>query len=407
VKEKCTYAGPFLLWMGLLMFLGRMGSRRSLNYELDTPEALANLNALAGVAAERVADEDTLAHYLGHVVLEDLGRPRRKMVYRLIRSKGLEDARLFGHYLIVLDGTGHLTFRERHCPQCLEWKSNGQTYYIHYVLEAKLVTPGGLALSVGTEFVENAGGGEEKQDCERKAFQRLAPRLKQHFLRLPICLLLDALHAHGGVLDLCEDYGWKYLIGFKEGSLPAVWEEYESLRKQTPENRRACRPEPRCTQEFAWVNGLEFTDDRKRRHRFDAFQCEEDDHGEKRFFAWITNFAVRAETVAALGNRGGRLRWKIENEGFNIQKNGGFNLEHAYTQDSHAAKAFYLILQIAHLIAQLLERGRVLGENVQKIYGSFKKFAQRLLESLRYVLLPPEALDPQTCSHFQLRLNTS
>ena len=29
-----------------------------------------------------------------------------------------------------------------------------------------------------------------------------------------------------------------------------------------------------------------------------------------------------------ISNHGGRLRWKIENEGFNVQKNGGFGLEH-------------------------------------------------------------------------------
>ena len=27
---------------------------------------------------------------------------------------------------------------------------------------------------------------------------------------------------------------------------------------------------------------------------------------------------------------GGRLRWKTENAGFNVQKNGGYNMEHAY-----------------------------------------------------------------------------
>ncbi len=40
---------------------------------------------------------------------------------------------------------------------------------------------------------------------------------------------------------------------------------------------------------------------------------------------WITNFTIRMNNVDTLANQGGRLRWKIENEGFNVQKNGGYN----------------------------------------------------------------------------------
>jgi len=53
-------------------------------------------------------------------------------------------------------------------------------------------------------------------------------------------------------------------------------------------------------------------------------------------------------------SQGGRLRWKIENEGFNIQKNHGYKLKHKYSRSSYlAAKNYYQCLQIAHLINQL------------------------------------------------------
>ena len=53
----------------------------------------------------------------------------------------------------------------------------------------------------------------------------------------------------------------------------------------------------------------------------------------------------------------GRKRWKIENEGFNIQKNGTFDIGHLYSKDSTAIKVHYLMIQIAHIIRQLLEKG--------------------------------------------------
>jgi hypothetical protein len=390
--------------MGLMLFVLKVGSRRQLRFELDSPEALANHNRLAACAQETMAHSDTLDHFLGHVPPDQYPKLRRQMIYRLIRMKVLDSARLFGHFLVVLDGTGQLFFRQRHCPHCLEQTVNGQTHYYHQVLEAKIVTPDGLALSVGSEFIENTDPKATKQDCELQAFSRLAVRLKRDFPQLPLCLCLDGLYAKGTVLQTCHDHHWKYLITFQSGSLPAVWNEYLCLRDLCPQNHRTCVPSVGIRQELRWVEDLAFTDDQKRRHRFGAFQCHEEGGRQQRLFAWITNFHLRAENVAILANRGGRCRWKIENEGFNIQKNGGFNLEHAYSTGSWQIANFYVLLQIAHLILQLVERGSLLNGNCKRLFGSIRNLARRLAESLRNHPISAEALEPAA---IQIRLNSS
>jgi hypothetical protein len=167
--DRITYASRFLTWLGLMTFLLKLGSRRQLNFELDSPMALKNLNRLSGCAQQKIAHHDTLNHFLGHVHPAEFAGLRRKMVFRLLRMKVLDAGRLMGHFLIVLDGTGQLQFREPHCPHCLEETVNGTTYYYHNVLEAKLVTPEGLALSVGSEFIENADQHASKQDCGLRA----------------------------------------------------------------------------------------------------------------------------------------------------------------------------------------------------------------------------------------------
>ena len=46
-------------------------------------------------------------------------------------------------------------------------------------------------------------------------------------------------------------------------------------------------------------------------------------------FAWLTNWAVNPDSVIAIADQVGRLRVKIENEGFNVQKKGrGFRVDH-------------------------------------------------------------------------------
>ena len=406
VQEKVIYPRAFLVWMGLMAFLMKLGSRRQIGFELDSPEALENLNRLSGCRQETLAHHDTLNHFLGHVDPEALAALRRRMVHRLLRMKVLEGARLLGKpYLVALDATGQLFFHQRHCSQCLEKTIDGRTYYYHNILEAKLIGPGGIVLSVGSEFIENTDPHASKQDCELAAFRRLAPRLKKDFPQLPLCLLLDALYANGTGMGLCEDNGWHYIITFKEGSLPALWQEYQTLQDLCPDNRQATTQPDGTQQSFAWVDDLEHVDDEGRAHRTGAFQCREQaPDGTTGFFAWLTDLPIRPDTVAALGNQGGRKRWKIENEGFNTQKNGGFNLEHAYSLGDDQIKNFYLLLQIAHMILQLLERGSLLPADCKKLFGSIRNLAKRLAESLRNRLIPPEALDPLAASLIQIRL---
>jgi hypothetical protein len=219
--NRIIYSRRFLTWMGLMGFLLKLGSRRRLRYELDSPQALANLNRLAQVQQQAVAHCATPNHFLGHVPPASLARLRRQMIRRLIRMKVLDHARLLGRFLVVLDGTGQLHFRQRHCPHCLQRTQGQQTLYYHHILEAKLVSPEGLAFSLGSVFIENADPQASKQDCELKAFARLDKRLKKDFPQLPLCLGFDALYANGTVLHLCQQNHWKYIITFKEGSLPA------------------------------------------------------------------------------------------------------------------------------------------------------------------------------------------
>jgi len=204
--NRITYPARCLVWTTLLGFLLRLESRRQIRFELDSPRALENLNRLAGCRQDRVPHGDTLNYFLGRLTPGELAGLRLDMVRRLIRMKALDGARLFGHFLVAIDGTGQRVFHQRHCPRCLEQTVGGQTHYYHPVLEAKLVTLDGLAISIGTEFIENADPKATKEDCEKKAFARLAPRLHRDFPQLRICLLLDALYANGPVFDLCSRY---------------------------------------------------------------------------------------------------------------------------------------------------------------------------------------------------------
>ena len=207
-----TYPLPAVLATGVLLFLLRLGARRQVTLLLrQNGPAAAKFQALFGVAT--VPHGDTLDATYQRLNVPEVQAVVTTTVETLIRKKVLYRYRLCGRYFLVsIDGTGMLTFAERHCPHCLTMTHHGHTTYYHPLLEAKLVTHTGLVFSLMTEFIENPSQYPSKQDCELKACYRLADRLKQRFPRLPICLLLDGLFAGGPTFAICQKYRWQYLI---------------------------------------------------------------------------------------------------------------------------------------------------------------------------------------------------
>ena len=425
VQDACTYSRRFLAWWGFLLYLLQLGSRRQLDFELrdDGPQVLANLNRLAQTAQTTLPVHDTLDYFLGHVKLAGWERLRTHLVQRLVRMKALDAARLLGQFVLLLDATGLICFPRRHCPYCLVQKHGKQTLYLHHVLEAKLLGPGGVVVSLGSEFIENADAGdtqgksaeEIKQDCELKAMHRLLPRIKKTYPQLGFVLAGDSLYACGPVFALAKELGWSFVVTFKEGRTPALWQEFRALLPQCPEHslRRVWADRP--AQEFRWVKHVSYEDSEGRTWKLNALECTETAaDGPQQYFAWLTALPVGPKTVEVIAQRGGRDRWKVENEGFNRQKNSGLNLEHVYRIDPEKWKSYYVLLQIAFILVQLLERGSLLrrlaselGRPVWKLFGSLKNLARRLQDSVRFEYWSEAWFDPEQTGPMRIGLDSS
>jgi hypothetical protein len=416
------YHKRFLVWWGISLYLFQLGSRRQLDFDLDSrgTQVLNNINRLAGTQQDTRPVHDTLDHFLEHTGAAPYVELRARMLRRLIRMRCLDSARLQGRFVVALDATGHLAFRQPHCQHCLIYRHATYTSYLHQVLEAKLLGPAGLTLSMASEFIENSdsnaglAGEAHKQDCELKALSRLLPQLRRDFPQLRLCLSGDSLYACGRMLQLAKDHCCNYVLTFKPGHMPAVWEDFQSLLKLCPENTlERSTPEGIC-RVYRWVHGLSYRDDQGRTWRFNAIECTETVNGETTTFAWITDLEVNCRKVEDVATKGGRQRWHIENQGFNRQKNSGLNLEHAFSTDPERLKAYYYLLQIAHIMLQILEVGSLLravaaefGRTPAQLFGSLKNLARRLLEAFRYIPLSDRAFDSLHAGRIQIRFDTS
>jgi len=360
-RTRKDYRCDELLSAALAMFIFKAQSRNAVNIDRrHSGEFKSNFQKLFHASLPHL---DAVQDFLEVLPLAELEGLKAGMVSRLIANKLFYKHKIFEHYMVAVDATGVISCDEDRYGCGLKKESkNGKITYLYPVLEAKLVTENGFCISLATEWIINdTNKAYNKQDCEQTAFKRLAKKLKRAFPRLPVCILADALYASSPVMAICQDNGWKYIITLQDGSLPAL---QDSLKDDPPTCRNSFVHHPESTvknniitQRFYWVEDL-----LHKEHTLHYLQCKETISNQKTNksgttnFVRITNLPTDKTTIKTL-SRAGRLRWKIENEGFNEQKNNGYNMEHLYSRKSfNAQQNYYQCLQVAHLLYQLLER---------------------------------------------------
>lgn len=113
----------------------------------------------------------------------------------------------------------------------------------------------------------------------------------------------------------------------------------------------------------------------------DVFQLKEKTGEYVRKRAFVTNYALSEDTLEIL-EQVAQQRWKIENQGFDVQKNHGYALEHVYSHDYNAMKVVYQLIQIAHLINQLVLKADILGVFAQ-LNGCIKSYLRAFQMALQ------------------------
>lgn len=236
-QNYIIYEADILILVVILKNICNLRSMPSMTDSFNKDECIENVRKILNIEElDELPHYDTINDFLSGLELSDLEKIRTYMIKELLQKRSLESYRINNKYWgIIFDGTGLFSFKEKHCEHCLKRVYNKgtdeeQTIYMHHVLEAKLVV-GNMVLSMGTEFIENESEDVTKQDCELRAFYRLAKKIKKTYKRLPICILGDSLYACEPVFKICDDYKWKYLIRFKEGRIKTVAAEFGAIKE--------------------------------------------------------------------------------------------------------------------------------------------------------------------------------
>jgi hypothetical protein len=360
-RKKPHYKMIEILMAGLILFVFKKGTRHGLNSERNEPKFRKNYERLFKA---RLPHMDTVEDVLRVLKEEHLEVLKVELVQCLLLKKRFRQFRLFDEYYeVVIDATHVIDVEEGHCEHCLHQKlKSGRVRYFHNVVEAKLVCSNGFCISLASEWIENKEE-YDKQDCEFKSFKRLAAKLKTHYPRLKICIVADALYPNQSFFGICEANGWQWIVTFKNGNLPTVWGAV--LLRQGLERCHSRREEFESggksgTRRYEWVNNLEYEG-----FRVHWLECRERLGDECKRFVYLSSLEVCYRNVREL-TAAGRMRWKIENEGFDVQKNHGYGLGHKFSRVSMLAmKNYYQLMQIAHMMNQLFELGSLLSDVIR------------------------------------------
>jgi len=401
-RQRSSYQVAELIMAGLSMFIFKRGSR----HQADLGVNASFEENYASVFGMRIPIMDTVDVFLRKLDPEELEKLKQTLVKHLIEKKVLERWKYGGRYLVSVDGTGLCSYDYEPYPGCPHKTSkNGKNTWQVYSLEAKLVGANGFSISLISCWLENSENMDEKQDCELKAFSRMAAALKKAYPRLPVLLLADGLYANQTFLGVCSNNDWRFIITFKDGSLKTVWQEIELLRPlhRTQKLDRVIEKHPVngwLSASVQYINDLNYLKYKLHWVEYKAWYDAKEPH---EYFSHISDIKMDKDNAWQL-SRQGRLRWCIENEGFNTQKNGGYNLEHKFSRKEPGAKKnYYELLQIAHIINQLVQKLQHIKDQLQECKVTLTALWEDIMACMRNQTIDNQELEQVLDEYKQLR----
>lgn len=415
--KKIKHQLAVLMIYGILTFVLQMSSCREGNREMTRPMFWQNLKFLFP-ELDNLPHHDTLKRLLSKMDVMEIENIHIELVRQLIRKKKFRRYLIENCYSIAVDGTQKFKRGWLWDEECLERTFKNaegeQSQYYVYVLEANLAFRDGMTIPLMSEFLSYREGdpGNSKQDCELKAFYRLAPRLKKAFPALPIMVLLDGLYANGPVMKLCRKNKWQFMIVLQDKALPSVMGEFDAISELEPNNRATLRWGNR-RQRFRWANDIEyyFGPNDKQMQIVHVVECvetwQEVEKGSCELVekcsrhVWLSSEPLHKSNLHDRCNLGARSRWAIET-GILVEKHHGYHYEHCFSYDWETMKGYHYLMRLGHLFNTLSRYAERLAKVIRDMgVRGFISFIRQTIASpwLDYEWITKRLSDP-----FQLRL---
>jgi len=384
-KAGCDIPLADHLMSGLALYGLKYPSLLQFDSDSRSETTQANLKALYGI--ERVPSDTYFRECLDEVDPFALRPLYKAMLGALQRAKGLEGfSFLDGYYLLSLDGTGYFSSKKIHCEHCGEkHHRDGTITYYHQMLGAVLVHPEHKEVFPLAPEPILKQDGAKKNDCERNAAKRLLLDLRREHPHLKLIVIEDALASNAPHIRLLKELGFRFILGAKQSDHGFL---FDWVAKTAATAEYACTDEKGVHHRFRYLNGAPLNE-----ANFDLQinfleYWETTPDGKETHFAWVTDIPLDESNLMQL-MRGGRARWKIENETFNTLKNQGYHFEHNFGHgENNLSTVLMHLMMLAFLIDQIQQRCCRLFQVAVAVAETKTRFWRKLRNRFDLCLIP-------------------
>ena len=414
-RKRNNYSMRYLIMSEMLMFLSEGKSQRFTETAYRDNKYLENIGKIIKEELRKIPDAEIYTNVFSKVEKEEIEKFQYKINYQMIRNKIYEGSKILGKYNLVLDAT---RFQKAHYEISEEWlketKDGNTTWYLS-MLELKLVA-NNMAISLMNEMIKNEDKKKEneteeeiknksieelKQDCELNASKRMLPRFRKIYPRLPVRIIADSLYPSIGLIELCEKENLEYIFVLKDRRIPTLLAEFLTLVSMSEGNREIKETKEQIVLTL-WENDIDY---KGKKINVIRQITKDKETGKYSKWMWITNREITRNNLYKIIYCA-KLRDYIENQGFREQKiTSGIDLEHVYSKDIKAIKVIYTIIQITHLILQIIEHSNICGE-FNKKYGSVKVFRRKFYAHLTETYINIELIQIKIQIRFDKSLMT-
>ena len=349
-----------------------------LAFERERKSNTFNLQALFGV--KKIPCDTRMREILDEVDPSHL-RPAFTAVFgRLQRGKYLERFVYFqGHYLLACDGTTHFTSDTIHCRHCLQKRSrNGVVSYYHQMLGMALVHPDRREVVPLCPEPIIQQDGTDKGDGERSAAVRAMKHFREEHPKLPVIIVEDALSAEGPHIQMLKEHHARFILSVKPGKQVTLFKQFEQAEQDGDVQVLTLVDPDGTLHHYRWLSDAALNK-KYAQERVGMLEYWEIGRQETRHFSWITDLELNEQTVPIVA-RGGRARWKIENETFNTLKNRDYAFEHNFGHGkNHLGTLFAIMMMLVFLVDQAQQIGDTLFQSLWEKMGSKRRLWKRIL----------------------------
>lgn len=308
-----------------------------------------NLGALYGI--QRVPSDTYMREQLDEVDPSEIRKPFKTIFADLQRGRALEDFQFInGYYLLSMDGTGFFSSPKVYCQNCCVKERKDSKEYYHQMFCGSIVHPGQKTVIPFAPEPIMKSDGDTKNDCEFNAVKRFIDNFRREHPHLKVIVLLDSLHGKAPLIKMLKEAGIPFIIGVKPGDHKYLFEFTKDICKEFGYKAKDGK-----THQYRYSNDVPLNESNYdlRVNFLDYFEIGS--KGEKKHFTWITDFTLSEANVHQI-MRGGRCRWKIENETFNTLKNQNYHFEHNFGHGKkNLSTVFGMLMMLAFLIDQVQE----------------------------------------------------